>query len=115
MLEALTTDFTTRLDGQWRILGPAATREIVADGADSLAARATLGACLVLSGSVRNLDESTTVLFLQVIRTSDQAHLWARMDTTATDDMVSTALESARLAQGRLQDDREPAATGCPD
>lgn len=112
--EALTADLTTGLDSQWRVLGPAATGEIVADGAESLAARTSLGACLVLSGSVRDLDAATTILFLQVIRTSDQAHLWARLDTAVTNDMVATALASARLARLRLTNEIEPAATGCP-
>ena len=114
VVDALTTDFTETRLNEWRVLGPAATESITSDGSEAQAARRELGACLVLSGSLRDIDAERVVLFLQVIRTGDQAHLWARMDTTDTDGLVASALGSATQARLRLEQMADPATAGCP-
>jgi hypothetical protein len=48
---------------------------------DTEGARASLGACLIVSGGIRAVTPDTVVVFTQVVRTLDRVHAWASLDT----------------------------------
>ena len=81
---ALATTLTTRLTrdyaGAVGVVGPTGTSTL--DGPDDTArAREELGACLVVSGSLRVVPGGEAVVFTQIVRTADRVHVWASTDT----------------------------------
>jgi DNA-binding winged helix-turn-helix (wHTH) protein len=98
---ALTTELTTVLtdvfEGRLGVVGPNGTSAIgVPD--DTGAARELLGACLVMSGSVRMVDSDRVVVFTQIVRTSDRVHVWAVQDTVASERAAAAAV--ATIVEG---------------
>jgi DNA-binding winged helix-turn-helix (wHTH) protein len=92
----LTTRITQDLAGRAGVVGPTGTASLAGPG-DTDGARATLGACLVLSGALDVLPDSSVVVFTQLVRTSDRLHVWASTDTVpvpgAVDRVVPGILE----------------------
>lgn len=101
--ELLTATLTLGLDGTAGVIGPAGTRSL-AGPEDVGTARATLGACLLVSGSVRPLGPDSLVVFTQVVRTSDGVHAWAHWDTLTSagsaGDLAGTVLAGTRRSLG---------------
>jgi len=62
------------------VVGPTGTASLGGPD-DTEGARQRLGACLVLSGGVRVSEESSLVVFTQLVRTADRVHVWASTDT----------------------------------
>ncbi len=93
---ALTSRLTQELGGRVGVIGPTGTAALSGPD-DTEEARATLGACLVLSGGLDVLADSRVVVFTQVVRTSDRVHVWASTDTVpgpeALDLVVPAVLE----------------------
>ena len=76
----LTTTLTREFTGRLGIIGP--TGSAVLTGPDDTdGARASLGACLVVSGGIRAVGIDSVVVFTQVVRTLDRVHAWASQDT----------------------------------
>lgn len=80
--QMLTTALTNGLGGMAGVIGPSGTGAL-AGPEDTEGARTGLGACLLLSGSLRLTDTDTLVVFTQIVQTSDRVHAWARWDTLA--------------------------------
>ncbi|MGE0159910.1 MAG: winged helix-turn-helix domain-containing protein [Gemmatimonadales bacterium] len=76
----LTTALTRAFDGRLGVIGPTGSAG-VSDPNDTEAARASLGACLVVSGGIRAVGTDTVVVFTQIVRTLDRVHAWASQDT----------------------------------
>jgi len=95
LAEELTTALTLSYRGRIGVVGPTGTAAI-AGPEDTDAARGELGACLVLSGSVRPLGPASLVVFTQIVRTSDLVHVWAARDTldgpTDADSLVAEVI-----------------------
>jgi DNA-binding winged helix-turn-helix (wHTH) protein len=98
---ALTTELTTVLtdvfEGRLGVVGPTGTSAIGGPD-DTGAARERLGACLVMSGSVRMVDSDRVVVFTQIVRTSDRVHVWAVQDTVASERAGAAAV--ATIVEG---------------
>ncbi|MEQ9569186.1 MAG: hypothetical protein RLN75_03260, partial [Longimicrobiales bacterium] len=77
----VTTRLTRELDGRLGIIGPNGVADLA--GPNDTDGAAALGACLVLSGSMRQAADTGLIVFTQVVRTSDRVHVWARWDTVA--------------------------------
>lgn len=95
----LTTVLTAAFEDRVAVIGP--TGAAVLDGPnDTEVARAELGACLVMSGSARTLGSppDRLVVFTQIVRTRDRAHLWAAQDTLPLDGAVAGVLP--RIVEG---------------
>lgn len=78
----LTTALTRAFAGRLGVVGPTGTSTLSGPN-DTEGARASLGACLVVSGGIRALGADTVVVFTQVVRTSDRFHAWASTDTVS--------------------------------
>jgi DNA-binding winged helix-turn-helix (wHTH) protein/TolB-like protein len=76
----LTTALTRAFDGRLGIVGPTGSA-VLSGPNDTERARASLGACLVVSGGIRAVTSDTVVVFTQVVRTLDRVHAWASLDT----------------------------------
>jgi DNA-binding winged helix-turn-helix (wHTH) protein/TolB-like protein len=78
----LTAALTRAFAGRLGIIGPMGTASLAGPD-DTDGARASLGACLVVSGGLRAVGPDSVVVFTQVVRTLDRVHAWARQDTVA--------------------------------
>lgn len=101
LTEAVVVALTSALDGEAGVVGPAGVSGL--RGPDDVeGASSALGACLLLSGSVRLLAPDTLVVFSQVVRTSDRVHVWAERDTLPVDSapgvLADRVVEGARGA-----------------
>ena len=104
LTEAVVAALTSSLGGDAGVVGPAGVAGL--GGPDDVeGARSALGACLLLSGSVRFLSRDTLVVFSQIVRASDRVHLWAERDTllagTAASVLPDRIVEAARGAVAR--------------
>jgi hypothetical protein len=61
-------------------VGPTGTATLAGPD-DTEGARASLGACLIVSGGRRAVGTDSVVVFTQVVRTLDRVHAWAWLDT----------------------------------
>ncbi len=78
----VTTALTRAFQGRLGIVGPTGT-SVLTGPDDTEGARASLGACLVVSGGIRAVGTDSVVVFTQVVRTGDRVHAWASLDTVA--------------------------------
>ncbi len=106
LTEAVVAALTSSLGGDAGVVGPAGVAGL--RGPDDVeGARSALGACLLLSGSVRFLSRDTLVVFSQIVRASDRVHLWAERDTllagTAASVLADRIVEGARGAVSRCR------------
>lgn len=104
LTEAVVAALTTALEGEAGVVGPAGVAGL--RGPDDVeGARSALGACLLVSGSVRFLSPDTLVVFSQIVRASDRVHVWAERDTllagTAAGVLADRIVEGARGAVRR--------------
>lgn len=77
----VTALLTERFPDRLGVIGPNGVADL--RGPEDTDGAAALGVCLVLSGSARHTEETGTIVFTQIVRTSDRVHLWARWDTIA--------------------------------
>jgi DNA-binding winged helix-turn-helix (wHTH) protein/TolB-like protein len=101
----LTTALTAALADEIGVVGPTGAAGLSGPN-DTEGARASLGACLVVSGAIRSLGPDSVVVFTQVVRTSDRVHVWAAQDTVL-------ATGAAAVVVPRVLEGVEGAATGC--
>lgn len=98
----LTTALTRAFEGRLGIIG--ATGSAVLSGPnDTEGARASLGACLVVSGGIRAVGNDSVVVFTQVVRTLDRVHAWASQDTvmhSAAGSVVPVIVAGVESAAG---------------
>ena len=99
MAEALTVHLTTELDGEAGVVGPTGTADLTGPN-DTEKARTALGACLILSGSLRWMESDSAVVFTQLVRAADRVHVWARWDTLPS-PAVAGAVAAAAVAPVR--------------
>jgi TolB-like protein len=78
----LTTELTRALAGRLGVIGPTGTSTLSGPD-DTEGARASFGACLVVSGGIRGVGVDSVVVFTQIVRTGDRVHVWAALDTVA--------------------------------
>lgn len=112
--EVLTASFSSEGEERLRVLGPAATRLLQGEADATVVARRELSACLVISGSIGARPEGGSVVFIQLLRTSDQAHLFARRDSSdhgREADLAGRVAEIIREAHGPVLAE---AAMDCP-
>jgi DNA-binding winged helix-turn-helix (wHTH) protein len=95
----LTTALTRAFDGRLGIVGPTGAA-VLSDPNDTERARATLGACLIVSGGIRAVTRDTVVVFTQVVRTLDRVHAWASLDTVAVSEAGSVVPIVVRGVEG---------------
>lgn len=76
----LTTALTRSVAGRMGVVGPTGSARLAGPD-DTEGARATLGACLVVSGGMRAHTTDSVIVFTQIVRASDRVHVWARVDT----------------------------------
>jgi DNA-binding winged helix-turn-helix (wHTH) protein/TolB-like protein len=98
----LTTALTRAFDGRLGVIGPTGAA-VLSGPNDTEGARASLGACLVVSGGIRAVTGDTVVVFTQVVRTRDRVHAWASLDTvpvTEAGSVVPIVVEGVRSATG---------------
>jgi DNA-binding winged helix-turn-helix (wHTH) protein/TolB-like protein len=98
----LTTALTRAFDGRLGIVGPTGAAALSGPN-DTEGARASLGACLVVSGGIRAVTGDTVVVFTQVVRTLDRVHAWASLDTVptaATSTVVPIVMRGVEGAAG---------------
>jgi DNA-binding winged helix-turn-helix (wHTH) protein/TolB-like protein len=96
----LTTALTRAFDGRLGIIGPTGSA-VLSGPNDTEGARASLGACLVVSGGIRAVGADSVVVFTQVVRTLDRVHAWASQDTVRTSavaTVVPIAIEGVESA-----------------
>lgn len=94
LAEAITARLTSELDGEAGVVGPTGTADLSGPN-DTEGAMAVLGACVILSGSLRWMASDSAVVFTQLVRTLDRVHVWARWDTLASGDLPGTVAEAA--------------------
>jgi TolB-like protein len=94
LAEALTARLTSALAGEVGVVGPSGTAGLDSPN-DAEGARAALGACLLLSGSLRQAGPDSLLVFTQIIRTSDRVHVWARRDTLRSGEVAARVAEAA--------------------
>lgn len=113
LAEALVAELTTQGAGRVRLAGPAATTGLLASTRPTASARADLGACYTVSGSVRPRSGGRVRVFTQLIRTVDEAHLWAATDTVAASE---TSLEGsiATAVLAAIAADEATETEACP-
>ena len=90
--------------GTLGVVGPTGTSSLSGPD-DTEAARARVGACLVVSGSVRAAGGGSAIVFTQIVRTADRVHVWASTDTVsgeaALDGLVAQIVPAvAESAEG---------------
>lgn len=97
----VTTRLSREFEGRLGIIGPNGVADLA--GPNDTDGAAALGACLVLSGSVRTAVDTGLIIFTQVVRTSDRVHVWAQWDTVAPGesrddllDAIAAGVESSR-------------------
>jgi DNA-binding winged helix-turn-helix (wHTH) protein len=95
----LTTALTRAFDGRLGVVGPTGAA-VLSDPNDTERARATLGACLIVSGGIRAVTRDTVVIFTQVVRTLDRVHAWASLDTVAVGEAGSVVPVVVRGVEG---------------
>jgi DNA-binding winged helix-turn-helix (wHTH) protein len=98
----LTTALTRAFDGRLGIVGPTGAAALSGPN-DTEGARASLGACLIVSGGIRAVTRDTIVVFTQVVRTLDRVHAWASLDTvavSATGTVVPIVIRGVEGAAG---------------
>jgi DNA-binding winged helix-turn-helix (wHTH) protein/TolB-like protein len=95
----LTAALTRAFDGRLGIIGPTGSA-VLSGPNDTEGARASLGACLVVSGGIRAVGADSVVVFTQVVRTLDRVHAWASQDTVSTSG-VGTVVPIAVEGVGR--------------
>lgn len=78
-----------------RVAGPASTSLLVQSSTPIEIARSELGACLIVRGTLDRSQSGSAVVFTEVIRTTDNAHIWARRDTFAVEDASAYARDAA--------------------
>lgn len=97
----VTTRLTRDFDGRLGIIGPNGVADLA--GPDDTDGAAALGACLVVSGSVRMAADTGMIVFTQAVRTSDRVHVWARWDTVAPgesrDGLLSAIAEGVETSR----------------
>jgi DNA-binding winged helix-turn-helix (wHTH) protein/TolB-like protein len=101
----LTTALTGALADEIGVVGPTGAAGLSGPD-DTEGARASLGACLVVSGGIRSVGPDSVVVFTQVVRTSDRVHVWAALDTVL-------ATGAAAVVVPHVLEGVEGAATGC--
>ncbi|MEX2049453.1 MAG: winged helix-turn-helix domain-containing protein [Gemmatimonadota bacterium] len=79
----LTTALSRAFAGRLGVVGPTGSSTLAGPD-DTGGARASLGACLVVSGGIRAVGADSVVIFTQVVRTRDRVHTWAGLDTVPT-------------------------------
>jgi DNA-binding winged helix-turn-helix (wHTH) protein/TolB-like protein len=98
----LTTTLTRAFDGRFGVIGPTGSA-VLSGPNDTEGARASLGACLIVSGGIRAVTRDTVVVFTQVVRTRDRVHAWASLDTVpvaAAGSVVPVVVEGVEGAAG---------------
>ena len=98
----LTTALTRAFEGRLGIIGPTGSA-VLSGPNDTEGARASLGACLVVSGGIRAAGNDSVVVFTQVVRTLDRVHAWASQDTvmpSAAGSVVSAIVAGVESAAG---------------
>jgi len=98
----LTTALNRAFDGRLGIVGPTGSA-VLSGPNDTEGARASLGACLIVSGGIRAVTRDTVVVFTQVVRTLDRVHAWASLDTVsvaAAGSVVPIVVQGVRSAAG---------------
>lgn len=116
--ETLVVELTRRGARSIRVAGPAATTALLDEARPTAVARSNLGACLTVSGTIDRTGDGQVVVFTQLIRTGDNAHLWAERDTVDEAGVSARASELAVSMLGVVQDDttRAPAPSStCPE
>lgn len=108
--ETMTTRLTTEFTGALRVLGPTATIGIAGTDSETGDARRDLAACYTVSGSLRPGATARVVVFTQLIRTADGAHLWAASDTVRPVDVNRTLAAHAGSAGTSMVDGGTDAA-----
>lgn len=109
--EIVVVRLTRNGGGRIRVAGPASTSTLAESSTPTELARSELGACLTVRGTLDRTSSGSAVLFTELIRTADNAHVWARRDTFAVEDaaehardtageLVSVVLESVASAPG---------------
>jgi len=78
----LTAALTRANGGRLGVVGPTGTTTLSGPN-DTEGARASLAACLVVSGAMRVLGRDSVIVFTQVVRTVDRVHAWASQDTAS--------------------------------
>ena len=98
----VTTALTRAFDGRLGVVGPTGSA-VLSGPNDTEGARASLGACLVVSGGIRAVTRDTVVVFTQVVRTLDRVHAWASLDTVsvaAAGSVVPIVVQGVERAAG---------------
>ena len=95
--EGLTAALTTEWAGRVGVVGPGGTVGIDGPG-DTEAARARLGACAILSGSILPLEDRRVEVFSQLVDARSRVHLWASKDTLSIESVEGGVL--ARVLEG---------------
>lgn len=114
--EILVVELTERGSERIRVAGPASTRTVVEASTPTDLARSELGACLTVGGTLDRTPSGSAVLFTEVIRTVDNAHVWARRDTFAVEDAADYARDVANELVGVVLDEvaTGPVCSGPP-
>lgn len=94
LASSLTTRLTQDHPGILGVVGPTGAATLSGPN-DTEGARDRLGACLVVSGSVRPGSDGSLVVFTQAVRTTDRVHLWASTDTVAGPTALDATLAEA--------------------
>jgi DNA-binding winged helix-turn-helix (wHTH) protein/TolB-like protein len=92
----LTTALTRAFGDRLGVVGPTGSATLAGPD-DTGGARASLGACLVVSGGMRPLGADSVVVFTQVVRTLDRVHAWAEQDTVS---LAAAAAFVPRVVEG---------------
>lgn len=93
--EIVVVGLTRSGDGRIRVAGPASTSPLLQSSTPTELARSELGACLLVRGTLDRTQSGSAVAFTEVIRTTDNAHIWARRDTFAVEDASDYARDAA--------------------
>lgn len=111
--EIVVVSLTRSAGGNIRVAGPASTSLLAQSSAPAELARSELGACLIVRGTLDRTQSGSAVVFTEVIRTTDNAHIWARRDTVAVENASDYARDAAdELARVVLE--AVATASGCP-
>lgn len=88
----LTSSLTATFEDRLGVIGPTGVQALAGPN-DVEAARSGMGACWVLSGSLRlDADPGQVIVFTQLVRTRDRVHVWAAQDTVPVANAASETL-----------------------
>ncbi|WP_405282935.1 winged helix-turn-helix domain-containing protein [Gaopeijia maritima] len=94
----VTTRLTRAFADRLGVIGPNGVADL--EGPTDTDGAAALGACLVISGSVREAGDTGLVVFSQIVRSLDRVHVWARWDTIPPTGSLDPLLEAVEAGVG---------------